>query len=503
MSDEVSPKQLASSLNGLKQKTSWSWETMSREFQEVMGARGPSSTTLFRYATGKVKRGNLVVERYVRTAVQKITLQFVEDQLERSEQQRQHAEMKLEQREVRFHQLVENARDVIYRYRLRPARRCEYVSPMITDLLGYTPEELYADPELLLEIVHPVDRERLRTSFQGKSDFHERATLRWVHKDGSLVWIERVNVPIYDEEGTLVVIEGIARDVTERRRSEEQLRASEARFRSLVETAPSAIIGLGENGQIVEFNPEAERVLGYKREEIVGKNYLDSFFSAEVRDSVSAVIKKSLEGQPIRGFECPIQGADGRERSFLWNINSLQDDQNQAKAVILAGQDITALNRFASILLSLVEGLSGTSSQDFLQALVRQLAVTLQVKYAFLSELQSPTQVSLQVFWAGEGFVDNFEYDIQGTPCENVFRDDHAYYADQVQEKFPEDQWLQENGIESYLAIPVYDSMGKPFGHLGVMHDGPMEDDLPRESILRSFSVRVSTELSRMHTEAH
>ena len=121
MSDEVSPKQLASSLNGLKKKTSWSWETMSREFQEVMGERGPSSTTLFRYATGKVKRGNLVVERYVRAAVQKITLQLVEDQLERSEKQRQHAEMKLEQREVRFHQLVENARDVIYRYRLRPA----------------------------------------------------------------------------------------------------------------------------------------------------------------------------------------------------------------------------------------------------------------------------------------------------------------------------------------------------------------------------------------------
>jgi GAF domain-containing protein len=111
--------------------------------------------------------------------------------------------------------------------------------------------------------------------------------------------------------------------------------------------------------------------------------------------------------------------------------------------------------------------------------------------------------VSLQVFWTGEDFTDNLKYDIQGTPCEKVFKNDHAYYADQVQKKFPEDHWLQENGIESYLAIPVYDLEGKPYGHLGVMHDGPMDDDLPRESILRAFSVRAGAELRRMHTEAH
>lgn len=59
-----------------------------------------------------------------------------------------------------------------------------------------------------------------------------------------------------------MAIEGFARDVTEWRYTENQLRASEARFRSLVETAPSVIIGLAEDGQFLEFNPEAERVFG-------------------------------------------------------------------------------------------------------------------------------------------------------------------------------------------------------------------------------------------------
>jgi hypothetical protein len=94
-------------------------------------------------------------------------------------------------------------------------------------------------------------------------------------------------------------------------------------------------------------------------------------------------------------------------------------------------------------------------------------------------------------------FADILEYDIQGTPCENVFGNDH------VQKKFPEDHWLQKNGIESYLAIPVYDPEGKPSGHLGVMHESPMGDDLPRESIVRTFAVRASAEFWRMHTEVH
>ena len=49
----------------LKKKTHWSWEKMCREMHRVMGEEGPSHTTLFRYATGRVKRHNAVVERWV------------------------------------------------------------------------------------------------------------------------------------------------------------------------------------------------------------------------------------------------------------------------------------------------------------------------------------------------------------------------------------------------------------------------------------------------------
>ncbi len=68
----VKEKALSKQLLCLKAKTSWSWERMCREFHRVMGEEGPSHTTLFRYASGRIKRPNVLVERYVQQAMDKL-----------------------------------------------------------------------------------------------------------------------------------------------------------------------------------------------------------------------------------------------------------------------------------------------------------------------------------------------------------------------------------------------------------------------------------------------
>ncbi len=72
MREETLSKQLLR----LKAKTSWSWERVCRELHRVMGEEGPSHTTLFRYASGRVKRPNVVTERYVREAIHKLTAEL-------------------------------------------------------------------------------------------------------------------------------------------------------------------------------------------------------------------------------------------------------------------------------------------------------------------------------------------------------------------------------------------------------------------------------------------
>ena len=67
---------LSKQLLSLKKQTSWSWERMCRQMHRVMGEEGPSHTTLFRYASGKTKRPNVLVERYVQQAIDKLTAEL-------------------------------------------------------------------------------------------------------------------------------------------------------------------------------------------------------------------------------------------------------------------------------------------------------------------------------------------------------------------------------------------------------------------------------------------
>ncbi|MCL5966278.1 MAG: PAS domain S-box protein [Deltaproteobacteria bacterium] len=127
----------------------------------------------------------------------------------------------LSRSEERFRLLAENARDIIFRYRLRPTQGFEYMSPSVAAVTGYEPADFYREPALLGRIVHPGDApvlEEIRSS-PGAA----LPELRWVRRDGSEVWIELHNVPIHDGSGDLVAIEGIARDITERRALEDLL----------------------------------------------------------------------------------------------------------------------------------------------------------------------------------------------------------------------------------------------------------------------------------------
>ena len=111
-----------------------------------------------------------------------------------------------------LHGLVERAADLIYRYRLRPSRGFEYVSPSATRITGYTPEEHYADPDLGLKLIHPDDRPILQSLFDAVPG-PSIVPIRWIRKDGTTIWTEQRNVPVYDEAGEVIAIEGIAREI--------------------------------------------------------------------------------------------------------------------------------------------------------------------------------------------------------------------------------------------------------------------------------------------------
>lgn len=187
------------------------------------------------------------------------------------------AERDLARSEERFRLLAENSKDLVFRYVIRPDPHFEYVSPSAEFIVGYTPEEHYANPNLSRELVHPDDRHIVEEILGGKCTRPEPMVVRWRTKDRGVIWTEQRLTWIRDDAGEIVAIEGTCIDITDRVRAEQDLKASEAHYRSIFETAGSAMVIIDENGTLQSVNPLFEKLSGYTKAETEGTMRWDSF----------------------------------------------------------------------------------------------------------------------------------------------------------------------------------------------------------------------------------
>ncbi len=194
-------------------------------------------------------------------------------------EQRQSARA-LREREERFRRIAENASDVMYRYQLAGTRSFAFVSGGVTKNLGFTPEEHYRDPELWLRQAHPEDRTTLERLLTEPEKHGSPVAVRLRTRDGRLVWVQHVVTPVLDCSGMCVAVEGIARDITERRQFEEALKLSEASFRILLEGVPEPA-AIQQDGSIVYANAALVSSLGFQRpQELLGRR-LEEFIVDE------------------------------------------------------------------------------------------------------------------------------------------------------------------------------------------------------------------------------
>jgi two-component system CheB/CheR fusion protein len=138
---------------------------------------------------------------------------------------------------------------------------------------------------------------------------------------------------------------GLAVDTTERDRAERDLRESERKYRSLIETADSVVVALDLAHRITEWNKAAERVSGYGRDEVLGRDYHELFVPPELRPAVAAESAKITAGEPTRGFEGVMITKAGQRRTLLWNAHRQVDPAGQAVGEVCVAQDITDRKR--------------------------------------------------------------------------------------------------------------------------------------------------------------
>ncbi len=184
---------------------------------------------------------------------------------------RKKVEVELRRAEFKFRTVADNTYD--WEFWLTPLGEFIYNSPSCKRITGYDAEDFVLNPGLFSQIVHPEDYNTWTKHHRHQQKGGDLAELefRIIHADGSTRWVHHVCQPIVDETGSFLGIRGSIKDETARKHSDLQLRASEERYRNLVETAQEGIWTMDGESRTTFVNKRMEQMLGYDAHEMLGR----------------------------------------------------------------------------------------------------------------------------------------------------------------------------------------------------------------------------------------
>ena len=243
-----------------------------------------------------------------------------------------------------YRALIEQIPAVVYRFTHNPdgvEGLHEYVSPQIEALVGYTPEE-WCTQDRWMTCIHPDDRDRVATEDARTNATGEPFNIdyRMVARDGRTVWIHEEAILLRGADGSPLYWQGFYRDVTE-----EQAAQQRERFlASIVDATDDAVIATDLNDVITSWNAGAERLLGYRAAEIIGRS-MDTL-RLGARDKIAgARIARVLCGESVRNVEVIRRHQDGSLIDVSMTLSPIHDASGRVIGVSGITRDISDRKR--------------------------------------------------------------------------------------------------------------------------------------------------------------
>lgn len=243
--------------------------------------------------------------------------------------------------EEKYRTIFENSVDGIYRtttdgrlISANPALACifGYDSPdaMINEVKDVA-SNIYTDPARRQDFFELLEKREVVKNFEYEG----------IKRDGTRIFVSANAHAVRDNKGKTLYYEGIIQDITERKRAEDALRASEERFRALSENALDIIYTMNLEGAITYANPSWRRILGHAPEELLGCYFTD-FAREEDRKTYRKLFKSIRdEGAVVNNYIGVMLAKDGTERVLNMNSAFNRDSQSRMIGVVGSMKDIT------------------------------------------------------------------------------------------------------------------------------------------------------------------
>lgn len=299
----------------------------------------------------------------------------------------------------RFKEMVESSPDWFWEFDAQA--NFTYVSPRIRDLLGYQPEELLG--QNAFDLMDPAEAERVHKHFDPIAKkylpFNNLINVN-LHKDGHEVIIESSGTPVFDERGRFRGYRGIDRDITAQRRAEKAFRASEERFKNIVDTSSEWIWEMDLAGHHIYSNRSLRELLGYDPDVFAQKEYAEFLHPEDLLQVQKRLPRLIAEKQGWTGWVLRWRHVDGSYRYLESNAKPILNSVGEIIGFSGADRDVTERKLMDEAL---------RKSQDLL-AQTQQLAEVGSWQYDFADDRLTWSEETYRIF----GVDPDFEVTLAG-----------------------------------------------------------------------------------------
>jgi len=413
---------------------------------------------------------------------------------------RKQTEATLQANENHYRWLVESAQALPWEMDISTLR-FTYVGPQAEAMLGYSQAEWYEEG-FWLKYMHPDDREwapRFCQESIGRRENHD-FEYRIYAKDGRLLWIRDSvnvidNIDIIDGAVRSTILRGFMFDVTDQKQKEDALALSQQR---LLESQQIAQLGHWDWDIInntLFWSDEHYRLCGVAPGTITpGYEVFLDFIHPDDRDKWVATVNDAFSKNNYN-MDHRIVLANGEVRYVHGQGQVYYDDTNQPLRMIGTIQDISERKYLENALTAITHLSSSMNIVEYCRSCVENIVRIYNTPYAFIGIFSddSKQRIKTQAVWANGQFVDNFEYELKGTPCADVLDRKAELIARDAARLYPEDTMLVDMSVESYFGAPMISASGHKMGIIAVLDINPMEIISWTEPVLDLFAQRIAS----------
>jgi hypothetical protein len=393
-----------------------------------------------------------------------IVMGVVQDTTERNR-----SEAALRRSEARLRLIADNTRDLVRQIDMEGT--ILYVSPSHKIVLGYDIDEMLG--RNVFEFLHPEDVERVTAlvSRGGTLGQAGKTEMRFRHRDGNYLWFESVGTPLLQADGSVNGGVFSSRDITQRKSAEEELRAALDTLSMFVEQNPAAIVAFDSQDNVLEWNPAAERIFGWSRDEIIGRRCPVTPPGKE--NEVQELLRRLTVEKSFANVEAQRIRKDGTFVDVSISAIDLPESKETAARRVVMLTDISARKRGEERLARLRKCLLsfGPDPRANVNQLVALCGEQLQATFALFNCLEDGMLCTLGQWHTPPDYVQRVKP--EGHVCFDVIRDDGLRVR--LVKNLPcmpygsTDSNVKRYDLKTYLGAQVSFG-GKPVGSLCVVY---------------------------------